>query len=113
MSDEQLALETLGTFAAANGLTACISVIGLACIGFLAVRPKTRNPGLLFAGLGFIFIALANCGFAAQGIITIVTAFQIRGPQVGQVALDLLNRMNCAFSATAMVGLVSLILAFL
>lgn len=110
MSEEQLIFETLGAMMAANALTACVGVIGLGVIGVLAMRPKTRNPGLLFAGLGFSFIAFANFGFAFEGIVTLVVGFQ--SSEV-KAALDLLNRMNCAWSVATIVGLVSLILAFL
>jgi hypothetical protein len=110
MSDEQLVFNTLGTIAVANVLTACVSALGIALAGLLAVRSRTRNPGLLFAGLGFGFISLANCGFASQGVTGVVTIFQNTEPEV---ALTLVNQMNCAFSVTAIMGLVSLILAFL
>ena len=108
--EEQAAFETLGLFALANSLVACASLVGLAVIGLLAVRPKTRNPGLLFAALGFTFFACANAGFAVQLITALVIGFETED---ALLTFDWLNRMNCAFSVTALVGVVSLMLAFL
>jgi hypothetical protein len=110
MNDEQLIFETLGAMVVANVLTACIGGLGVALMGLLALRPKPRNPGLLFGGLGFAFIALANVGFALQGIAGVIAVVQNANPRT---ALELVNSMNCAFSVTAMVGMVSLILGFL
>lgn len=108
--DEQAVFDTIGTFALANSLIACVSVAGIAAVAMLAVRQKTRNPGLLFGGLGFAFLACANCGFASQIIASLVVGLQADSPEV---FLDWLNRMNCAFSVTTVMAVVSLILAFL
>lgn len=107
--EEQALFETLGLFTLANSLVACASLAGLGVIGLLAVRPKTRNPGLLFAALGFAFFACANIGFAAQFVTALAIGYETEDVFV---TLDWLNRMQCAFSVAALMGVVSLILAF-
>lgn len=106
---DQEVFDLVGSFALANGLVACTGFIGVGLIGFLAWR--ARNSGLLFAGLGFAFLACANLGFAGQIITAIIVGLEVSNDQ-GQTFVELLMKMNCAFTVMAAVAVVSLILGF-